>query len=219
MRRFRCPVGLPTLPVLAMLCGLAVRPACAQIGPTGVPSVSNPASAAGGPTMIGPAPQPQQAKPAPAALPGAASREERVTPSHGGPIGNPTDALFDAVNRGDIAAVRTAIDHGADLNARDLLGMTALDESIDLNRNDITFLLLSLRGSGSSPAPGAPHKTAATTPHVIPASAKLPPNKPRIAERVQPKLPPADPPPIPQQFAGGGTPDPAVGFLGFGPSR
>ena len=63
----------------------------------------------------------------------------------------PTAALFDAINRGDIIAARDALNRGADLNAQNVLGMTPIDLSVDLGRNDITFLLLSMR-SGSDQA-------------------------------------------------------------------
>jgi ankyrin repeat protein len=58
----------------------------------------------------------------------------------------PTDALFDAINRGDIAAARDALNRGADLNGVNVLGMTPMELSVDLGRNDISFLLLSMRG-------------------------------------------------------------------------
>ena len=59
----------------------------------------------------------------------------------------PTDALFDAINRGDIATARDAISRGADLQGQNILGMTPLELSIDLGRNDISFLLLSMRAA------------------------------------------------------------------------
>ena len=72
----------------------------------------------------------------------------------------PTDALFDAINRGDIAAARDAVSRGADLGGRNLLGMTPLDLSIDLARKDITFMLLSMRGGDSAPNRGPPTPAA-----------------------------------------------------------
>src|ERR1700757_1385559 len=61
----------------------------------------------------------------------------------------PTDALFDAINRGDIGAARDAISRGADLRGHNVLGMTPMELSVDLGRNDISFLLLSMRGEDS----------------------------------------------------------------------
>jgi hypothetical protein len=57
----------------------------------------------------------------------------------------PTDALFDAINRGDIGTARDAISRGADLHGHNVLGMTPLELSVDLGRNDISFMLLSMR--------------------------------------------------------------------------
>ena len=60
----------------------------------------------------------------------------------------PTEALFDAINRGDIGTARDAISRGADLHGHNVLGMTPLELSVDLGRNDISFMLLSMRGGG-----------------------------------------------------------------------
>ena len=59
----------------------------------------------------------------------------------------PTEALFDAINRGDIATARDAISRGADLHGHNILGMTPLELSVDLGRNDISFMLLSMRAA------------------------------------------------------------------------
>lgn len=59
----------------------------------------------------------------------------------------PTSALFEAINRGSVAAAKDAVNRGADLGGHNILGQTPLEMSIDLNRNPITFLLLSLRTS------------------------------------------------------------------------
>ena len=72
----------------------------------------------------------------------------------------PNDELFDAINRGDIAAARDAISRGADLSGRNVLGMTPMELSVDLGRNDISFLLLSMRGGDKG---GPPRATIATT--------------------------------------------------------
>src|SRR5689334_9133783 len=86
--------------------------------------------------------------PPPEALPGARTDKERVAPPDRSTSDmSPNEALFDGINRGDIAAVRDAIDRGADLKGPNVLGLTPIELSIDLGRNDISFLLLSLRGS------------------------------------------------------------------------
>ncbi|APH59990.1 Ankyrin repeat protein [Granulibacter bethesdensis] len=64
----------------------------------------------------------------------------------------PNDALFDAINRGDVPAARDALSRGAQLEARNVLGMTPLELSVDLGRNEISFLLLSMRPPPDSAA-------------------------------------------------------------------
>ena len=171
---------------------------------------------------------------APAALPGAESRPDSAAPADR--IANdmqPTDALFDAIDRGDIAAARDAVSRGADLSGRNLLGLTPLDESIDLGRKDITFLLLSLRGADAGPAlrgadagPGGPVQQAQKAP---------PPDKPARAPAAVASRPGREHAPARERaaanapalrpatartaklFAGDtGTPVPQAGFLGFG---
>jgi hypothetical protein len=162
---------------------------------------------------------PDGTKPAvvpPPALPGATSNSSMVAPATRIPTDmSPNDALFDAINRGDVAAARDALSRGADLNAQNLLGMTPMELSIDLGRNDISFVLLSYRGADTSstpptqsaeakptPAKTAAGKTAARTP-VVPVKA------------VEPAAPQT-----PRLFANdGGTPVPGAGFLGFGGAR
>src|ERR1700742_258930 len=86
---------------------------------------------------------------APDAIPGATARAPAAPASKGTADLSPTDALFDAINRGDIAAARDALNRGADLNGVNILGMTPMELSVDLSRNDISFLLLSMRGEDS----------------------------------------------------------------------
>jgi hypothetical protein len=148
----------------------------------------------------------------PGARPGAA---QAAAPDRPPSDLNPNDALFDAIVRGDIASAREALGRGADLGARNVLGMTPLESSIDLNRNDITFLLISLRGG----APGKPNAAAV-------AAGQAPGNQPggkpapvkQAAVRPAPKpAPTAKPAPPPAQFADiPSTPVPQAGFLGFG---
>jgi len=158
-----------------------------------------------------------KAEPAPPpALPGATSNGE---PAEKTTLDlAPNEALFDAINRGDLASARDALSRGADLNARNILGMTPIDLSVDLSRNDITFLLLSLRATAT---PGGPPATAAAAP--LPAGK---PGKTRPAAAAHFAVRAAAPPPValppaPRQYAGPsdpGTPNPQVGFLGFGRS-
>jgi hypothetical protein len=121
----------------------------------------------------------QKSEPAPAA-PGAADLP-------------PTEALFDAINRGDMLSARDAVNRGADINGRNVLGMTPLDLSIDLGRNEITFLLLSLRQatprdtapSGSASATNAGKSTVASRAEARRAGKALP----AVAEAANPPSP------------------------------
>jgi len=219
--------------LLSLAAGLAVcagaRPASAQISSNGinVPDTSNPSSLIGRPPGLTPPPTaPKAADVVPPALPGAVAHSDRVAPAKGVAIANPNDALFDAINRGDIAEARDALDRGADLEGHNVLGMTPIDLSVDLGRNDITFLLLSLRNGDLQLNHRASAQTAQTTPGAKPAPAgtKPPPASTRQAARA-PATPPVKQaaqiapaaPVAPRLFAGdGGTPNPSAGFLGFG---
>jgi len=180
----------------------------------------------GGPGLSGngvgpvtnPAGEQQQAKGAPPpralppALPGAKSNPDLVAPAtKQASEMNPTEALFDAINRGDIGAARDAINRGADLDGQNVLGMTPMELSIDLSRNDISFLLLSMRGADTGQRQ-PPQQTAAKgkgqkPAHDIFAATKAAP---------VPKVTAPPPPRVARLFSGdGGTPVPQAGFLGF----
>ena len=162
---------------------------------------------------------------APPSLPGTKAPVEAAAPTASPADMSPTDALFDAINRGDTAAARDAVNRGADMRGVNILGLTPLELSVDLGRNDISFLLLSMRdgdsssrsatrtgtgagGTGQADAllRGGSAPRAASRARVAPA-ASGPPAEPSAAE--QPRL-----------YSGnGGTPIPAAGFVGFDPGR
>lgn len=206
-----------------------LAPARAQLGAgsmSSMPSSSNPQSLSGGPPMIGAPAETKAPRAAPEALPGAAAHGDRVAPAQGGPIADPTEALFDAINRGDIASARDAIDRGADLGGHNVLGMTPLDLAVDLGRNDITFLLLSLRNGEARPNRRTAEQAGQTAQTGKPAPGHAPsagraatPGHPAVAARPQAaaarQAAPAAPV-APRLFANdGGAPNPGVGFLGF----
>ncbi len=218
-------ISLSLAACLAICAG--VRPSWAQIGPNGVtmPDTSNPSSLAGRHIMAPPTPTAKPSDAAPAALPGATAHSDRTAPAKGVAIADPNEALFDAINRGDIASARDALDRGADLEGHNVLGMTPLDVSVDLGRNDITFLLLSLRNGDLPLGRRPPGQTAQTTPGTRPSPAGTKPTA--AATRQAARAPATSPvkqaaqiapaaPVAPRLFAGdGGTPNPSAGFLGF----
>ena len=161
-------------------------------------------------------------RPATPAMPGAQVDQDMVTPSNrpSSDMG-PTEALFDAINRGDIASARDAVRRGANLRARSVLGMTPLELSVDLGRRDISFLLLSLRGSDDASAP-VRERPAAITPSAAEQAraARLQAERAEAVRRAAARTPPPSGPATtqnPRLFAGdGGRPVPEAGFLGFG---
>ena len=156
--------------------------------------------------------------PAPEAIPGATARAP-VAPA-GKDVGDlqPTDALFDAINRGDVASARDALNRGADLDGVDILGMTPMELSIDLGRNDISFLLLSMRGEDSDRGARSVGHDAA------PAGKSAVGGKPAQSGKAAGSAKTAAKPPVavhsdtPSKLVAndGGTPLPSAGFLGFG---
>ncbi len=201
-----------------LLSGLPLTQARAQMTMPGLPgggpvstagpmgSVSSPGRGRGGGSPTATDHQPD-------ALPGAKAVTPVVPATKLATDMAPNEALFDAINRGDLAAARDAINRGGDMTSRNILGMTALDLSVDLGRNDITFMLLSLRPEDRR-APGP-------TPNAV-VTAKQAPSKAPAAKavKVSGAEPVAPAPVAPRLFANdGGTPNPTAGFLGFDASR
>jgi hypothetical protein len=158
----------------------------------------------------------------PEAIPGAKPREAAAPATKPAADMQPTDALFDSINRGDIASARDALNRGADLNGVNVLGMTPMELSVDLGRNDISFLLLSMRGEDSgrgsravgrdTPPAGPPETTAKAARPFGPG--KRVAGKP--AQAAANAIIPPKPVATPKLFANdGGTPLPSAGFLGF----
>jgi hypothetical protein len=183
----------------AIVLALIASPAFAQ---------SMPGTGQNGPSIQ---PKPRTPDVAPPALPGAGDAPGLATaPQVAHAIsGDPTTALFDAINKNDYNAARDALSRGADVTAENPLGETPLELSIDLNHNSITFMILAARNEGGpdsgpmatgqavvSPAPGAvpaPHKA-----HAVPAKLESPPLHSQ-----------------PVYGSGTGTPNPSAGFNGF----
>ena len=213
---------------------MTLAAAAVALGALALPSAARAqgANLSSGPGSV-PSTPPKVASPdRPDALPGAKAAKDRVTPAER-PTGDmePTDELFDAINRGDISSARDAISRGADLQGHNLLGMSPLELSVDLGRNDITFLILSYRGvegamrghaplqsaSADAGKPGHPmtraerrraaqeaaRARAATT---TAAAAGTAGGNLRRARSTQ-------------YASDGGTPVPSAGFLGFDPGQ
>jgi hypothetical protein len=165
-------------------------------------------------------------EPSPDAIPGAKPREAAAPATKPAGDMEPTDALFDAINRGDIAAARDALNRGADLDGVNILGMTPMELSVDLGRNNISFLLLSMRGEDSgrgSRAVGRDTPPSASSGKTVQAGSatkrgRSSPGKPGSATTVQAAtIINRKPAATPKLFANdGGTPLPSAGFLGFG---
>ncbi len=181
---------------------LLASPAWSQVGVPGAPmgagGIATGQRHGGGTT--------EQRTQEPAALPGAQSRGGAAPLSKQPSEMGPTEALFDAVNRGDVAAARDAVNRGADMNLRNQLGLTALELSVDLGHNDVAFLLLSLRGTES------PGKVGKATKAPAVANAKPAPRPSAPVAQVKAAAPRANP-------SDGGTPNPNAGFLGFSGGR
>ena len=171
------------------------------------------------------APAQKPSQPPPAAVPGARARPDTVAPADRAAADlPPTEALFDAINRGDIVTARDAVSRGADLDGTNLLGLTPLELSVDLGRNDISFLLLSLRGAGagsaSSRGPGGDDTPPAPPTPAERRRAAAEARQQAQAQARQAKAQVASAPTRqgPALFAGnGGTAVPSAGFLGFDP--
>ncbi|MBR0683876.1 ankyrin repeat domain-containing protein [Roseomonas eburnea] len=174
--------------------------------------------------FAGPQAQGQTARPPPPALPGlAARRAPEPIPADPNANLSPTAALFDAINRGDMAAARDAMNRGASLEERNVLGLTAIDAAVDQGRNDILFYLLSARGAARGAAPPAeasltPAQRAARD-RAAQAEAAAAARAMAQANRGAAVRGPA-PATRPRLFANdGGAARPEAGFLGFDAGR
>ena len=202
MRTGRAAIGVVfgSLLLAAGLLAAGAGPAAAQM-----PAAAISPGATGFQPMVKPdSTAPKDVVPIPSALPGAKPGLGAAPVDKSVADLPPNQALFDAINRGDIGEARDAINRGADIRAENVLGMTPLELAVDLSRNDITFMLLSLRGATAGALSA---KAVAAAPAPAPAV--------KMVERhVASK-----PAPTARMYAvstDSGTPDPQAGFLGFG---
>lgn len=162
----------------------------------------------------------------PPALPGARAEPAAVAPASKTAVDlPPTEALFDAINRGDLPGARDAVGRGADLNGNNVLGLSPIELAVDLGRNQISFYLLSLRGGVSgSTVSGKPAEQRAPTRAERMAADREAARTARAERASRTRNAVAEPVPTVQQTArlfvgGGGTPIPQAGFLGFDAAR
>ncbi len=163
----------------------------------------------------------------PPAIPGAVSDEATATSGHVSADMEPTAALFDAINRGDVTSAKEALSRGADLKGKNVLGQSPLDMAIDLNRSDITFVLLSMRNSENGPpvASIAGDEGDAASPAARRHSRNKADTRLASADRGTGRGPDrgngrtgSRSVTLQRVAADNGTPNPTVGFLGFGGS-
>ena len=163
------------------------------------------------------------ARPAPPpALPGlAARRAPEPIQADGNANLSPTPALFDAITRGDLAAARDAVNRGADLNARNALGLTPTDWAVDQGRNDILFYLLSARGMAGSSGPTNARSAAAARAEQERAERAAQQEALRLARQASAQGARAPSVSIKPRLFGndGGAPQVEAGFLGFDAGR
>ncbi len=193
----------------AALLSFGVQQARAQLGPPGGGGIGG----SHAPTRSEDSDEDKKQAPPPT-IPGAVPSPDTVVPaSKTAKDLDPNAALFDAIDRGDLNSARDALNRGADLNARNVLGQRPLDMSIDLSRNAITFLLLSLRSQVGDPDASAPQKDEATDEQ----TASVPQTKAGRRRRHAPtQAPPVQLATAAAQEPAANTPQPSAGFLGFG---
>lgn len=204
--------------------GLAIVgavPCVAQLGGDGPASIGSAAQR----TLRGG--QQSAAKPRiapPPVLPGTKTSPEAAAPTQSPLDLTPTDALFDAINRGDIAAARDAVNRGADLSGQNILGLSPLELSVDLGRNDISFMLLSMReadaSSRSTARSGGVPRDADQRDAILRASAASRAVSRSRVSALSARAPEEPVVAAPRLYSGnGGAPIPAAGFLGFDERR
>ena len=104
-----------------------------------------------------------------AAAPATLTRAQGTPPPPSGTAAEINKRLFDAINGNDLEAVKQSVEEGADVEARNPFGMTAVDLAVDLGRYEIAFYLMSFRSTGGDagtaaiPPPPAPAPAPALT--------------------------------------------------------
>jgi hypothetical protein len=141
----------------------------------------------------------------PPALPGiAARRAPEPIPADPNANLSPTAALFDAINRGDLPAARDAVNRGASLEERNVLGLTPIDAAVEQAPPEASLSPAQRAARDRAAAAEAARSARAAA---VSLGAGSGPRGPAPATR-------------PRLFANdGGTPRPEMGFLGFDAGR
>lgn len=106
----------------------------------------------------------------------AAAAEQSAAPA--------TQRLFEAVHSNDLAAARASVAAGADLEATDRWGLTALELAIDKGYYEIAHFLAAARSARRSQRPGTPQPAeAARSALPSPGTAVTP----RLSDRYPPR--------------------------------
>lgn len=174
----------------------------------------------------------QTAQPSVAGLPGARKAGPVQQSTVDATLLSPNDELFDAINRGDIAAARDALSRGADLGATDAVGQTPIDLSVSLARNNITFLLVTLLHAGGGDITDAQGPMAQPPANTIGLSSKdqkivnaptgffSAPHAAAATKKTRYQTVAAHPATesaaAPAYSSGSGSPNSSAGFVGFG---
>ncbi|MCU0890010.1 MAG: ankyrin repeat domain-containing protein [Rubritepida sp.] len=137
--------------------------------------------------------------------------------------GTATEQLFEAINQGEMEDVRAAVAAGADIGARNVLGLTPMDLAVDLGRTDVALYLLSLGRVRERPLAPLPQDTSAQRDAARSAAQQRRAEDAAIEAALRQRGPSVSGQGIvavaPLWAGNGGAPNPAVGFLGFDAGR
>ncbi len=139
------------------------------------------------------------------------------------PSGTPTEQLFEAINQGEMEDVRAAVAAGADIGARNVLGLTPMDLAVDLGRNDVALYLISLGRVRERPLAPLPQDTSRQRDLARSTAQQRRAEDAAIEAALRQRGPSVSRQGIvavaPLWQGNGGAPNPGIGFLGAGAGR
>jgi hypothetical protein len=164
-----------------------------------------------------------QQQPEPGAQTPASARQQQQQRARQPRPGTPTEQLFDAINQGEMEDVRAAVAAGADIGARNVLGLTPMDLAVDLGRNDVALYLMSLGRVRERPLAPLQQDTTPQRQAARNAAQQRRAEDAAIEAALRQRGPAVSREGIvavaPLWQGNGGTPNPAIGFLGFDAGR